>query len=207
AVLAPSEKTAITGIEGQSTGLNRQRRAFGIIQAIYDVGPPPATYLLKRGNYEAPGKEVQPGLLRVLSDSQVSGWMPAGKPGAATRGGRSALARWWTDARSPASALFARIIVNRIWLPLIGQGIAPTADNFGLTGTPPTHPELLEWLAREFVSNGWRVKPIIKLIMTSAGYRQGPGNPPHRAPRRPRRTAPPPPAPHPPRTDQPPQPH
>ncbi len=89
-----------------------------------------------------------------------------------TSGRRTRLARWLTRTDSPASALLARVMVNRIWKQLFGQGIVPTPDNFGIQGQPPTHPELLEWLSAEFVANGWRIKPLIKLMMTSTAYRQ-----------------------------------
>ena len=63
-------------------------------------------------------------------------------------------------------------MVNRIWKQLFGQGIVPTPDNFGVQGQRPTHPELLEWLSGEFVDGGWRIKPLVKLMMTSTAYRQ-----------------------------------
>src|SRR5262249_39750964 len=181
--LSPSERSAIARMQEEIATLNGQRPSFEIIQAIYDVGPPPAAHLLKLGSFGHRGKEVPPGFLRVLSPPEVSRWMPAAKPGATTSGRRTALARWLTDPQSPASALFARVTVNRIWQHLMGRGIVPTPDNFGLTGTPPTHPELLEWLASEFVRSGWRVKPLVKLIMMSSAYRQSAGREAQRAER------------------------
>jgi len=89
-----------------------------------------------------------------------------------TSGRRTALARWLTDPVSPASALLARVMVNRIWQHLFGQGIVPTSENFGRNGLPPTHPQLLEWLSDEFVVSGWRIKPLIKLMVMSSVYRQ-----------------------------------
>jgi hypothetical protein len=82
------------------------------------------------------------------------------------------LAKWLTDPQSRASALLARVIVNRVWQHLFGQGIVATPDNFGRLGEPPTHPELLEWLSSEFVRGGWRIKPLIRLMMGSTAYRQ-----------------------------------
>src|SRR5262249_61284591 len=84
-----------------------------------------------------------------------------------------AWARWSTDPASRARGLLARLMVNRVWQHLYGQGIVATPENFGLGGEPPTHPELLEWLSFEFThSGGWRIKPLIKLLMTSTAYRQ-----------------------------------
>ena len=89
-----------------------------------------------------------------------------------TSGRRLALARWLTAPDTPASALLARVAVNRLWQHVFGRGLVPTSDNFGLQGQPPTHPELLEWLAAEFVADGWRVKPSIKRLVMSTAYRQ-----------------------------------
>jgi hypothetical protein len=171
-LLNAEEKKAVARIQEQLTALKAGRRSFGVIQAIYDVGPPPPSHLLKRGDFQNPGKEVAPGFLRVLSNAQTDSWMRQVEPGRPSSGRRSALARWLTDPQSPASALFARVLVNRIWQHLMGRGLVATPDNFGLTGDAPTHPELLDWLADEFVRNGWRVKALIKLIMTSSVYRQ-----------------------------------
>ena len=86
---------------------------------------------------------------------------------------RSALANWLTDVDSGAGHLLARVIVNRLWQHHFGRGIVATPSEFGATGDRPTHPELLDWLAGELIKNGWRLKPIHKLIMTSAVYKQG----------------------------------
>ena len=71
------------------------------------------------------------------------------------------------------SHLLARVIVNRVWHHYFGRGIVGTPSDFGTRGEPPTHPELLDWLAGELIQNGWRLKPIHRLILTSATYRQG----------------------------------
>src|SRR5262249_5189458 len=89
-----------------------------------------------------------------------------------TSGRRLALARWLTDRDSPASALLARVMVNRIWQQLFGRGIVATPENFGAQGVRPTHPELLEWLADDFISHGWKVKRMVKSTMLSSAYRQ-----------------------------------
>src|SRR6266511_3199169 len=82
---------------------------------------------------------------------------------------RRAFARWLTRPDHP---LTARVAVNRLWKHHFGTGIVKTLGNFGKTGTPPTHPELLDWLAREFARQGWSIKSLHRLMMTSATYRQ-----------------------------------
>ncbi len=84
-----------------------------------------------------------------------------------------ALAEWITDTEHGAGQLLARVIVNRLWQHHMGRGIVATPSDFGSRGERPTHPELLDYLARELIKNGWRLKPIHKLIMTSAVYQQG----------------------------------
>src|SRR5205814_4919643 len=85
---------------------------------------------------------------------------------------RRALAEWITDLEHGAGGLVARVIVNRVWQHHFGQGLVRTVNDFGKRGEPCTHPELLEWLASEFVKSGWKLKPLHRLIMTSAVYLQ-----------------------------------
>ncbi|MBM3459018.1 MAG: DUF1553 domain-containing protein, partial [Armatimonadetes bacterium] len=106
--------------------------------------------------------------------------LPSAPTADGTSGRRTALARWLTDAGSPASGLAARVLVNRIWQHLFGVGIVATSENLGLSGAPPSHPALLEWLAADFRDHGWRLKRVIRAIMLSTVYRQdsvplGPG--------------------------------
>ncbi len=89
------------------------------------------------------------------------------------RPGRVALARWITDSAGGAGHLLARVIVNRIWHHYFGRGLVGTPNDFGTRGERPTHPELLDWLAAELIENGWRLKPIHRLVLTSATYRMG----------------------------------
>ncbi len=172
AALTPADKASAGGLSDRAAALRRERRSFGKIQALYDVGPPPRTFLLKRGNYETPGEEVQPGFPAVLCDPGCSPLIPLADPTRPTSGRRTALARWLTEPDSRASALLARVMVNRLWQHLFGRGLVPTPENFGKSGEPPTHPELLEYLADQFARGGWRVKPMLKLLMTSTAYRQ-----------------------------------
>src|SRR5581483_7533581 len=85
---------------------------------------------------------------------------------------RRAFADWLTDPEAGAGQLLARVIVNRLWQHHLGRGIVATPSDFGSRSEPPTHPELLDYLARELIQNGWRLKHIHKLIMTSNVYQQ-----------------------------------
>jgi len=126
---------------------------------------PPVTHILRRGDPLSPGDPVEPGAPRVLGDFRV----PPAPPGAVTSGRRLAFARWLTRPDHP---LTARVIVNRIWAGHFGRGIVATIDNFGRSGAAPTHPELLDWLALDFVAHNWSLKHLHKRIVMSAAYRQ-----------------------------------
>ena len=131
-------------------------------------GPIPATFLLAGGSYDKPLRQVQPGFLSVLSLEAE----PAAKivpPLSGVTGRRSALARWLTDPDNP---LVARVFVNRVWQGHFGRGLVDNANDFGTQTPPPSHPKLLDWLARQFVASGWDVKALHRLIMTSEVYRQ-----------------------------------
>jgi hypothetical protein len=150
-----------------------QRRGFGHIQALYDVGPAPVTYLLKRGQFETPGPEVQPGFLSALCDSEQTAVCAAAKVSRTDSGRRLALAHWATQKDSRAAGLVARVMVNRVWQHLFGEGLVRTPENFGAQGELPTHPELLEWLSAELMTKAnWRIKPLIRTMMLSAAYQQ-----------------------------------
>ncbi len=138
------------------------------IRAAYDMGGAPSrTYLLQRGDAQAIGQRVKPGVPRMLA-AKVAKYEPR-PPREGTSGNRLEFARWLTQ---PGHPLTSRVMVNRIWLNHFGRGIVSTPSNFGLTGAVPTHPELLDWLATEFVSKGWSIKAMHRLIMTSGAYRQ-----------------------------------
>jgi hypothetical protein len=172
AALSPDDKSSVEKLNREVAALKGRRQAFGKIQALFDVGPPPPTFRLLRGNHETPGPEVSAGVLRVLCEPGSTGLLAAEPPNPQTSGRRLALARWLTAPGTPASALVARVMVNRAWQALLGKGIVPTPENFGKGGEPPTHPELLEWLSAQLVEDGWRLKPLVRLIATSAVYRQ-----------------------------------
>jgi mono/diheme cytochrome c family protein len=140
-----------------------------IIRALWDRGNPSPTYLLRRGSSSSFGQLVGPGVPSVLTDGKTPFGAAPPWPGAQKTGRRLALAKWLT---SPDHPLTARVMVNRMWAHHFGRGIVKSVDNFGLSGTPPSQPELLDWLATEFVRNGWSMKTIHRLIMTSSVYRQ-----------------------------------
>jgi hypothetical protein len=154
--------------------LNGRKQKAGVIQALWEpkLDKVPPTYLLRRGNYLFPGAEVQAGFLTVLTDLKTSAVI-APASGSRGSGRRTALAHWLTRPDHP---LTARVYVNRVWRHYFGEGIVATVDNFGHLGSRPTHPELLDWLATEFVRNGWSMKALHRAIVTSSVYRQASAN-------------------------------
>jgi Protein of unknown function (DUF1553)/Protein of unknown function (DUF1549) len=154
--------------------LESQRLAKpGELACVTDVVPNPAAlHVLRRGSYTDLGETVVPAALRVLSDGSSELRVSTPYSGSTSSGRRLAFSRWLTAPGSRPAALLARVMVNRIWQRHFGTGIVATPDNFGLSGTRPTHPELLEFLAHEFVASGWSVKHLHRLIVSSAAYRQ-----------------------------------
>ncbi len=129
----------------------------------------PENFILAGGSLEAKGDAVKPG---VLSPTGLAVDPNAENPWAITdelEGRRLAFAKWVADDKNP---LTARSIVNRVWQYHFGKGIVKTANNFGVKGSKPTHPELLDWLTTDFVKNGWKIKRLHKMIMTSEVYRR-----------------------------------
>jgi mono/diheme cytochrome c family protein len=126
----------------------------------------PDTFVLLRGNPRNHGDRVEPGFLEVLGGTKPV--IPKPPPGAKTCGRRTALANWIASKDNP---LTARVMVNRLWQYHFGRGIVRSPNNFGTQGDKPTHPELLDWLAAEFVEQGWRLKPLHRLIVESSAYR------------------------------------
>ena len=139
------------------------------IRALWSRGEPSPTYILKRGNYLTPGRPVGPGVPSVLVSKDTPFEITPPAHGAHTTGRRLALARWLTR---PKHSLTARVMVNRIWKHHFGEGLVTTLDNFGKMGAAPSHPDLLDWLAREFVRRDWSIKSLHRLMLTSRTYRQ-----------------------------------
>ncbi len=139
--------------------------------AVTEVnGSPPPTYLLATGHYAKPVREVAPGYPDFLDDNAPAIAPPVAEwDEDATSGRRLALARWLTDPRHP---LVARVMVNRMWQHHFGRGIVGTANDFGVMGESPSHPDLLDWLAAEFIERRWSMKALHRLMVTSATYCQ-----------------------------------
>ena len=131
------------------------------IMVMEEMPQPRPAYVLARGRYDAPHTAAN----RV--ERTTPAFLPPFPPGA--RRDRLGLARWLTRPDHP---LTARVAVNRLWALLFGKGLVETVEDFGIQGKPPTHPELLDWLARNFVQSGWNVKALLKTIVLSSTYRQ-----------------------------------
>lgn len=132
--------------------------SFPTVMVMAEANPPKSTFLLVRGAYDHPGGKVAPGVPSVLPP------LPAGAPN-----NRLGFAEWVIDPKNP---LLARVTVNRFWQMYFGMGIVKTVEDFGSQGEWPSNPELLDWLATEFVRSGWDVKALQKSIVMSAAYRQ-----------------------------------
>jgi hypothetical protein len=159
-----SEETA-----GRIRALQAQRLPEPRIQALWDRGEPSPTYIYRRGDPQSPARLVGPGVPSVLTDGKTKFEVQPPWPNAKKTGRRLAFARWLTQ---PTQPLTGRVIVNRLWKHHFGKGIVKTLENFGKNGAPPTHPELLDWLTGQFVRDGWSLKAMHRLMMTSSTYRQ-----------------------------------
>lgn len=139
------------------------------VAALWDRGRPSPTYVYLRGDPQRLGPRVQAGVPAVLNSPDRTWKVAPPWPGSGKTGRRLAFARWLTQPDHP---LTSRVLVNRVWKHHFGHGLVKTLDNFGRTGAAPSHPELLDWLAVAFVEGGWRLKPLHRLLLTSATYRQ-----------------------------------
>jgi hypothetical protein len=167
--LDPDFKKQAEETEAQVKKLDAQRVPEPRVQALWDRGEPSPTYIYRRGDPTSPSRLVGPGVPSVLTDGKTPFDVKPPWPGAKKTGRRLAFAKWLIEPDHP---LTARVAVNRIWKHHFGSGIVKSLDNFGKAGTPPTHPELLDWLSREFVRQGWSLKKMHRLMMTSSTYRQ-----------------------------------
>jgi hypothetical protein len=151
AALLRAQRMALEAREAYARSLPR-------VMVMEDMPRPRQTFVLTRGSYDKPGAKVQATVPAALPQP-VAGW-PHGRLG---------LARWLVSADNP---LTSRVIVNRCWQQFFGTGLVKTAEDFGVRGEKPSHPELLDFLAAKFVRSGWDVKQLHRLIVTSATYRQ-----------------------------------
>ncbi|MDF1746120.1 MAG: PSD1 and planctomycete cytochrome C domain-containing protein [Gimesia sp.] len=160
----------IQKIEQQARQIRQQMEPPLTIRALWDRGEPSPTYILRRGEYDQPGRPVRPDVPSALTDGStpfsVKPPFPNGTP---KTGRRLAFARWLTQPDHP---LTARVMVNRIWFHHFGTGLVKSLENFGVKGERPSHPELLDWLAVRFVEQGWSIKEVHRTIMNSQTYRQ-----------------------------------
>lgn len=132
----------------------------------------PETHFLRRGSPDQKVGVATPGFLQVLLREDEDRWRWKPPQGARFSGRRRSLAQWMTDAEHGAGHLLARVIVNRVWQQHFGRGLVTTPNDFGVQGTRPSHPELLDWLAGELIRGGWRLRPIHRLLLTSRAWRQ-----------------------------------
>ncbi|MBY0502494.1 MAG: DUF1553 domain-containing protein [Bryobacteraceae bacterium] len=159
----PLEDKQFAALSGQLTQARAEwlalRRASPLVMVMEELPKPRQTHVLNRGAYDLPGEKVSPEV-----PEQLLGAWPAGAPK-----NRLGLAQWLTKPDHP---LTARVVVNRFWQQIFGQGLVKTSENFGVQGESPSNPELLDWLAREFIDSGWDVKALWKRILLSSVYRQ-----------------------------------
>ncbi len=146
----------LDGLEAEKQAIHERATVSPIQEERIDSNP--TARVLKRGQFLQPGETVGPAVFSALHP------LPKDAPR-----NRLGLARWLVD---PANPLTARVTVNRLWQEVFGSGLVRTAEDFGVMGEPPSHPELLDWLAVEFRESGWDVKHVLRLIVTSAAYRQ-----------------------------------
>lgn len=150
-------------MEGTAKEARDFEAAIPTVMVMQELEKPRKTFFLDRGEYDKPTFEVEPGL--------PSMFMPEGKAEEKPerRQNRLDLARWLT---SPENPLVARVAVNRLWQHFFGVGLVKTSENLGVQGEYPTHPELLDWLAQEYIAMKWDTKKMIRLIVTSQAYQR-----------------------------------
>jgi hypothetical protein len=177
----PKAAEELKAMDAKITEVRGRKPVEDFVQGLTEVpGKVPATHLFHRGDPKQPKEQVEPGGLSVLAPPGDLVEFPENDPGRASTGRRLALAEWLTHGRHP---LLPRVIVNRVWMHHFGKGIVGTPAEFGMQGEPPSHPELLDWLAATFVAPqtgengesgglGWSFKRLHRLIMTSTVYRQ-----------------------------------
>jgi hypothetical protein len=173
-VVARPEGGSASAAESEAKRAELLARQAKLRARLADLGPtisvyagtfsePGPSHVLRRGDPMQPGDQVTPSAIASIQPPLV---LPADAP---ERDRRLALAKWIGD---PANPLPARVMVNRIWHYHFGQGIVSTPSDFGFNGGVPSHPELLDWLAGQFIDGGWRLKPIHRMIVLSSAYRQ-----------------------------------
>jgi len=154
-------------LQEKLTALKKEKVPVDLALCVSEVGAqPPATHILLRGNAHVPGEEVGPAFPALFAAPPPV--LPTPAADAKTSGRRLVLANW---IAAPENRLTSRVLVNRIWQHHFGRGIVRSTNNFGQLGDRPTHAYLCDWLARQFVAGGWRLKPLHKLMVMSSTYR------------------------------------
>ena len=166
----PKAAEELKAIDKQIAETRARKPAEEFIRAMTEVPDRvPDTLLFHRGDHQQPKQKVLPADLTIAADEGALPLLPERAPNLKTSGRRSAYARWLTGGKHP---LVARVLVNRIWLHHFGQAIVPTPSEFGKLGIAPSHPQLLDWLADEFMQSGWDMKQLHRTIMRSTAWRQ-----------------------------------
>ena len=166
-LLAVFNGTVKKGVSKESDDKNKAKEVVNLQALIETKAKVPPTYLLRRGSLQNKGPEVPPAAPLVLTANPLR--FPEPEPDAKSSGRRRTFAEW---VASPDNALTWRVLANRIWQHHFGEGFVATPSNFGLNGARPTHPELLDFLAARLIADGGRWKPLHKLLLMSATYRQ-----------------------------------
>jgi hypothetical protein len=155
----PRIKITKEDVKGILNFINKKDTVDVPVMVMKDSSWRRPTYILKRGVYDAPGDRVTVGLPDAILRFDTVSYKP----------NRLGLAQWLTDKKNP---LTARVFVNRMWQEFFGRGLVKTSGDFGMQGEMPTHPQLLDWLAIDFMEHGWNVKRLLKQFVMSATYRQ-----------------------------------
>ena len=172
AALSDDAKKQYDEADAELQAIKKQTRLFTTGLLMTDENATPSvTHVLFQGDITKPREAVAPGFLSALDPNPAGIDKPAREK---SSGRRSAFADWLVSERNP---LVARVLVNRVWQSHFGEGLVATANDFGLAGARPSNPELLDWLAREFMREGWSLKKFQRLIVTSAAYRRGAPSP------------------------------
>jgi hypothetical protein len=162
AYIYPKTRVAFEPLQQQIAALEKEKQdvdaSIPVTMVMADLPQPRDTFVLVRGQYDKPGEKVEAGVPAVFPQ------LPEGMPS-----NRLGLAKWLVD---PSHPLTARVTINRFWQRYFGRGIVKTSEDFGVQGEWPTHPELLDWLAIDFIDHGWDVKRMQKMIVMSSTYRQ-----------------------------------
>ncbi|HVJ83604.1 MAG TPA: DUF1553 domain-containing protein, partial [Planctomycetia bacterium] len=166
----PAEQKKIEAERAEVAKLRATKPAETFVAPLVEpAGAGPVTRLFHRGDHDSPKGEIAPGELPILAVHHPGAVVPPKDPKRPTTGRRTAYANLLTDGKHPT---VARVLVNRFWMHHFGRGIVATPADFGAFGEKPSLPELLDWLAADFMAGGWKLKRLHRLIMMSDAYRQ-----------------------------------